>query len=176
MAIENVQVEDHGSSYEDFSLSWEEAGYRFHIWENKPTVLYKNPPLGLKRGDQGYFSTRTLNASSASNQHKIQVARRLAKANNLYELARVRKLEEQAARQAAARERHLVREMENAGQVLFTRLKALVAVLENVARTHPDELWLGSEYTDAKACVDAIEALRNQAPGRAKDVSNHEDR
>lgn len=74
--IENIHVDNiNGRKY---AIGWTIGAERFHIWArqahsfSRPELegtIFKNPPLGLKRGQPGHFETRQLNP-----EHKTQAA------------------------------------------------------------------------------------------------------
>ena len=64
----------------------------------RDNILFKNPPLGVKVFDVGYFKTRHLNASAAA--HRFQVQEMLRRAPELLQAAEARKAVDEVAERA----------------------------------------------------------------------------
>lgn len=146
---------------EQFPLSCEFEGARYHVWVRADTlelasdVLYKNPPTKLDRRHPGYFATRQLKASTKFGRWLVHAMREEMRARNLLEQA---KEEARRAEEAAARERaqqaFKLRQEQAAGELYdllteyvnrFTgddkaleyRARALLERIENVPRPEP---------------------------------------
>jgi len=72
--MQNIHVE----AFNDYrvALCFEEGDCRFHVWASPDLtdiedVLYKNPPRGLRPGDDGYFETRRLDGTNKANAPKV---------------------------------------------------------------------------------------------------------
>lgn len=98
--VEKVEVRDRSDYAEDIVLSWQYDGARYHIWENRPSVMYKNSLAGYR--EPGYFKTRELNPNIGKNQSMVTEARAIANKLNLYEKA----AEEKRSRLATERDEH----------------------------------------------------------------------
>lgn len=76
--VTKVDVSVYSNECKRFSLQWEKDGARYHVWLDEKhnveivlkrrgldrgAVLYKNPPLHIKHGQEGYFGTRRLDAA-----------------------------------------------------------------------------------------------------------------
>lgn len=66
------------------AIGWDAGDARFHFWYFIDTdycegFLYKNPRHGQKRGDAGYFDTRSLDAEKKCNRALIAEALRIAR-------------------------------------------------------------------------------------------------
>jgi hypothetical protein len=129
--MENVKVTDHGSFHSNIALSWEHGGFRFHVWEDDPTIILKNPPNGTIHRGPGYFRTRKLDACAKANAAMLAKAREIAQNEKLYEKAaedkqREKEASEQKQRDAIA----LGKKRENA--------EAMYTALEKIAGLWPD--------------------------------------
>lgn len=79
-SITDIHVSHHGDS--NFAAGWNADGARFHTWfnpctmaraggyghtKNGQSVIYKNPPLGVKTKDPEHFETRQLDPEKPRN-------------------------------------------------------------------------------------------------------------
>jgi hypothetical protein len=84
--VTNVELGEYSAFNATISLGWEADGARYHIWcKNAPelpfergTVLYKNPPHGVKHRGPGDFNTRQLDSTKPRNVDMIRRARDMA--------------------------------------------------------------------------------------------------
>jgi hypothetical protein len=110
--ITNVHVTDHGvmrpdSGMQQFSLGWDTADGRYHVWLDKPgvprQVVYKNPLRDIERGQPGHFDTRRLQLKTMVNTRMVGEALRIAREADLYTAAT--KAREKAEADALAKRR-----------------------------------------------------------------------
>ncbi len=160
--MENVKVTNHGDIYEHFALSWEHGGARYHIWDNEPKVLYKNPPNGTVHRGPGYFPTRQLKSDAKVNAAMVAKAREIAQREHLYEKAEEDKQREQETYEQARRDAIVLQKKKDRAEKMF-------AALQNIASLWPDppncaELvpeWVGPN--DGRMRADALWFALNAA-------------
>lgn len=89
------------------AISWVYGDFRYHVWVNPKTyaasdgILYKNPPLGIRYGEKGYFDTRKLKTSVKANGDMVRAILDYARENDLIAKTHQAEVEEAAARKAA---------------------------------------------------------------------------
>ena len=133
--MENVTVTDHGSQLDstNLALSWDHDGARWHVWEQDPSVLYKNPPLGVGRRKAGWFATRELDATNKVNAALIRKAREIARQAGLYEKAAEDK-RQKAEAEAVERQRLIIlHQHKEAAEELYAACKLAVDVVSDPA-------------------------------------------
>lgn len=112
-----------------FSLN----GARYHLWFNLATlkteddVLYKNPPIGIKSHDPGYFYTRRLDATNRVNASLVAKLFVEIKERKLVEAAIQAALDKEAEYQREMAEKEREWAKKEAGPDLYA---ALVGLLE----------------------------------------------
>jgi hypothetical protein len=155
----SVQVNQY-SEYSDFSLGWDDVeGNRYHVWFDRTTrtrrddTLYKNPPLGTPYKGEGYFHTRQLDLNKKANISAYTEALMVANDHKLFDKAEETIAAARAAEQRENEEAARIRRVKDRGVELLGALEQMVAVLENVAKQHSNDLWLGSEYKTAKNAI-----------------------
>ena len=133
--MENVTVTDHGSmpGYTNIALSWTHDGARWHVWEQDPSVLYKNPPLGAMLRGKGWFPTRKLDATNKVNAAMVKNARDIARQAGLYEKAAEDK-RQKAEAEAVERQRLIIlHQHKEAAEELYAACKLAVDVVSDPA-------------------------------------------
>ena len=133
--MENVTVTDHGSQLDstNLALSWDHDGARWHVWEQDPSVLYKNPPLGVGRRKAGWFATRELDATNKVNAALIRKAREIAVQAGLYEKAAEDK-RQKAEAEAVERQRLIIlHQHKEAAEELYAACKLALSGTTNPA-------------------------------------------
>jgi hypothetical protein len=128
----------------------DEAGNRFHFWLNTATrninndIIYRNPPLTLRRGDPGYFETSKRDATAKAN--RPLVAAMLDRADGLIAafVEKERAIEAEQAKLRAEVERE--KRIRDAGPELLAAL----------------ELYFAADPRFHKAASDAIAKARGE--------------
>jgi len=121
-------------------------------------TVYKNPVLGVKHRGPSWFDTRHLNIKAKPNAVAYSEARRIAVDNRMFSGADEKLRVEAELKQKEHLEAVRIHKIKEAGPELYAALQQVIAVIENVAKDHPDELWLGSEYRQAKEAIAKAEA------------------
>ncbi|HEX5426551.1 MAG TPA: hypothetical protein VFW94_23590 [Candidatus Acidoferrales bacterium] len=131
MEITNVKVVDYGEQHPNVALQWQSDGFRFHVWENEPNVLFKNPPLDVARNNHRYFHTRRLDARSKTNAAMIALARQIATRLGLYEKAVQEKQEEAESQERKRQAAIALNRKREAAEDLYATLITALAALES---------------------------------------------
>jgi hypothetical protein len=147
-AIENVHADNLRESC--CGIGWRIAGQpdRYHVWVDLKTGrilegswFYRNPPLALKRGDPGYFDTRSHNPDAKVNAPMIAAVLAIVERDQLID----KLIADEAAK--AVREARL-------GE-LYTEMHAL----EASALEH----WLAGKFSMSPAATRLLEQHKRLA-------------
>jgi hypothetical protein len=144
-------------------------GNRYHVFTDKggqlrtshgsKRILYKNPPLGIERGDARCFETRYLSVSTKDNHTAIATAIDFAKSNGLYAAAREAKAVEDAAEQAVRDQNRQKEAVRNAAPQLLNILDRL----QKAAKVVCDLSHAGRTWAQMSAELSELYNARNDA-------------
>lgn len=140
LSLENV----HADSLSNWSgggrcaIGWDYAGARYHFWINMPSresqgILYKNPPLGLKTTDAGYFNTRQLDPEAKANAAMVAEAWAIVERDHLIEKMFAAEKEEKRKAAAELEENLRINRIQVAGVDLYEALRHAQDELERLA-------------------------------------------
>jgi len=124
--MKHVAVTLNEDTFEIVCLSWEKDGDLYHVWTHDPTTLYKNPPLGVKYGDEGHFQTRKLNATAHVNAQMIGLARVYAREQGTVEKAKAEMIAAKATEDEKNRLAYAQHCKREAAEELYEALKAIM--------------------------------------------------
>lgn len=144
-------------------VSWIGAdGNRYHFWfvnvqnvSPEMDMIHKNPPLGTKRNEAGYFDVRRLDARAAVNRIIVEEVRRRVIDGNLVQKAIA--AHEERERRGAEEARRLARvaHVQLCGPQLLAALKEVLTALVEGG---------GERWRDALAGADAAIAEAEREP------------
>jgi hypothetical protein len=165
MTLEDIHV---GVETSGTSMGWtfgkaQGAPARYHVWINRQTLalisedgpLYKNPLLGLKRGEPGHFDTRKLDATKPSNVKMIETARAYVIEHKLLDKALAEKAEQERIKDVENTARAKRMSIRKAGLKTHAALIKLKGVIpEDVIQLYPE---ISDAIKEANAALDAAE-------------------
>ncbi len=158
--MEDIRVAVHGAM---IAACFTEKHDRFHVWLDKDgnpePILFKNPPLEMRKGDPGCFPTVRLDATNKTNAAKIERLMKavrdgdlIAKAREEYRVGLEKKRAEERVRASALYRASLAIVIE---QMTAKKMEPLtsVAILHNFLTHATDEqiIALGEAMVGAGA-------------------------
>lgn len=114
-----------------WSVEWNDGAARYHFWfdpaEPRPSefILYKNPPHGLKKYDDGHFSTRHLYPTSKTWAPTIDEVWARIDREDLIEKARDKLNADAIAERKRMEEAVAIARKQKAGPALYDALRTL---------------------------------------------------
>lgn len=118
---DTIHVDSYSPISNRAAVGWEVNGILYHVWISVfrsgtwdgDDIIYKNPPLHLKYGEEGYFHTRQLDRTKKVNQELWRDIEAYVNANDLVckaILAHGVKLAEERAEAAETQRIHTIKE------------------------------------------------------------------
>jgi uncharacterized FAD-dependent dehydrogenase len=134
----NIEVERSAGFTSKYSLSCELDGNRYHVWvdvnsREPESTLYKNCPIHLNRGDQGYFPARKLSTGSVFGARLVKDMMDYAKAHDLFTKAEEVFAQQEAEEKRSNEARGLIFRKKEAGVELYEALDIYVSAVGNTA-------------------------------------------
>lgn len=137
-SIANIEVD--ADYLHNYAASWEQDGARFHVWFKPEDFklaqcgwyaggdgwIYKNPPLGTKTADVGYFHTRQLDPHKPRNVEILTHVFNVIRERGLVAAAEQAKLDKRAAEERANLESQRQSAIRAAGPAMLQLCREIV--------------------------------------------------